>query len=306
MNPFDRRRFLHVAGLAGSASITGTGFAQTASENIRLQVLEADPKVPPPVQTIRFAVIGLDHAHIMSMTAAVLRGGGQLVSVPSTNQDGLKNKQLAEFRARFGDVPEAASEDAILQDRSIQLVVGAPVPDQRAPLGIRVMKAEKDFLSDKPALTSLAQLAAAGSTKATVLASQTANLAHPAYPNFEDFGDMLLTGNGGTGYVRVDWFTPDGLATWGDGRLFILGTEGYIELRKYIDPLGRQGTNHLLLVDRKEARYMDCSKIDLPFGRDFVADIVNRTETAQNQEQALLAAELVLKAQKNATRPSAA
>jgi hypothetical protein len=95
------------------------------------------------------------------------------------------------------------------------------------------------------------------------------------------------------------------LATWGDGRLFILGTEGYIELRKYIDPLGRQGTNHLLIVDRKEARYMDCSKLDLSFGRDFVADIVNRTETAQNQEQALLAAELVLKAQKNARRPVA-
>lgn len=145
MNPFDRRRFLHVAGLAGTASIPGIGFAQTGSENIRHQVLEADPKVPAPVQTIRFAVIGLDHAHIMSMTAAVLRGGGRLVSVLSTNQEGLKNKQLAEFRARFGDVPEAASEDAILQDRSIQLVIGAPVPDQRAPLGIRVMKAEKDF-----------------------------------------------------------------------------------------------------------------------------------------------------------------
>jgi predicted dehydrogenase len=145
-----------------------------------------------------------------------------------------------------------------------------------------------------------------GSTRATVVASQTANLANPAYPHFEDFGDMLLTGNGGTGYVRVDWFTPDGLASWGDGRLFILGTEGYIELRKNIDLLGRQGTNHLLIVDRKEARYMDCSKLDLPFGRDFVADIVNRTETAQNQQQALLAAELVLKAQKNATRPLAA
>jgi hypothetical protein len=74
-------------------------------------------------------------------------------------------------------------------------------------------------------------------------------------------------------------------------------------LRKYVDPAGRKGTNHLLIVDRKEERYMDCSKLDLPFGRQFVADIVNRTETAQKQEQALLAAELVLKAQKNATRP---
>lgn len=389
MTAFDRRRFLHLAGLAGSASIAGAGFAQTPSDTIRHEVLEPNPNVPAPVHNIRFAVIGLDHGHIMSMTAAVLRGGGQLVSVLSTNKDGLKDKQLAEFRARFGDIPEAPNEDAILQDRSIQLVIAAPVPDQRAPLGIRVMKAEKDFLSDKPAITSLAQLAAVrkairetkrkfavmyserlevpaavkagelvhsgaigkviqtvnlaphrlkaptrpawffdkkryggiltdigshqadqflfytGTTKAQVVASQTGNLAHPAYPEFEDFGDMLLTGNGGAGYVRVDWFTPDGLATWGDGRLFILGTEGYIELRKYIDLLGRPGTNHLLIVDHKEARYLDCSKLDLPFGREFVADIVNRTEVAQNQEQALLAAELVLKAQKNATRPIA-
>jgi hypothetical protein len=100
----------------------------------------------------------------------------------------------------------------------------------------------------------------------------------------------------------VDWYTPDGLGVWGDGRLFILGTEGYIELRKYIDLQGRPGNNHLLIVDRKEASYLDCSQLPLPFGEQFVSDIENRTETAQNQEQALLAAELVLKAQKGATR----
>jgi hypothetical protein len=123
---------------------------------------------------------------------------------------------------------------------------------------------------------------------------------HPTQPEFQDFGDMMLHGNGGAGYVRVDWFTPDGLGVWGDGRLFILGTEGYIELRKYIDVAGRPGANHLFIVDRKQARYMDCSKGELPFGPQFVADIVNRTHIAQDQDQALLAAELVLKAQKNA------
>ena len=90
------------------------------------------------------------------------------------------------------------------------------------------------------------------------------------------------------------------LGTWGDGRLFILGTDGYIELRKYIDIAGRPGGNHLFMVDQKQTRYIDCSKVELPFGPQFVADIVNRTHIAQNQEQALLAAELVLKAQKNA------
>jgi predicted dehydrogenase len=144
------------------------------------------------------------------------------------------------------------------------------------------------------------------STKAHVVASQTGNFAHRDHPKFEDFGDMVMTGNGGTGYVRVDWFTPKGLGVWGDGRLFLLGTEGYIELRKYIDVAGRPGSNHLFIVDRKEARYIDCKDVVLPFGPLFVADVINRTEVAQNQKQALLAAELVLTAQKKATRPISA
>jgi hypothetical protein len=135
------------------------------------------------------------------------------------------------------------------------------------------------------------------------VAAQTGNLHHPDKPKFEDFGDMIATGNGGTGYVRVDWFTPDGLPTWGDGRLFLLGTEGYIELRKYVDIAGRPGGNHLLVCDKKGVEYIDCSKVHLPFGPQFVADIVERSSIAQDQDQALLAAELVLTAQKNATRP---
>jgi predicted dehydrogenase len=138
------------------------------------------------------------------------------------------------------------------------------------------------------------------STAAEVVASQIANVNHAHRPKFQDFGDMMLRGNGGFGYVRVDWFTPDGLGTWGDGRVFILGTDGYIELRKYIDIAGRPGGNHLFLVDQKQTRYIDCKNVPLPFGPQFVADVVNRTHVAQNQEQALLAAELVLKAQKNA------
>ena len=111
---------------------------------------------------------------------------------------------------------------------------------------------------------------------------------------------MVLTGDGGTGYVRVDWFTPDGLSTWGDGRLTILGTEGYIELRKYVDIAGRPGGNHLFLVDQKQTRYIDCKDVELPFGPRLVSDVVNRTETAMPQAHTFLATELVLKAQKQA------
>ncbi|HVW08454.1 MAG TPA: hypothetical protein VHC90_07730, partial [Bryobacteraceae bacterium] len=135
---------------------------------------------------------------------------------------------------------------------------------------------------------------------ADVTASQVANVHYPQHPKFQDFGDVMLHGNGGAGYVRVDWFTPDGVGVWGDGRLFILGTDGYIELRKYVDIGGRKGGNHLFIVDSKTQRHIDCTNVVLPFGPQFVADIVNRTHVAQDQEETLLTTELVLKAQKQA------
>jgi predicted dehydrogenase len=139
-----------------------------------------------------------------------------------------------------------------------------------------------------------------GSKSAEIVASQIANIGHPDRPRFQDFGDMTLRGDAGLGYVRLDWYTPKGLGTWGDGRLFILGTEGYIEVRKYTNVAVSKQGNNLFIVDQKEARFIDCSNGDLPFGPQFIADIVNRTETAQDQEMALLAAELSIKAQINA------
>ena len=141
-----------------------------------------------------------------------------------------------------------------------------------------------------------------GSTKADIVAAQVGNVHYPQYPQFEDFGDVMLRGNNGTGYIRVDWFTPDGLKSWGDARLTILGTEGYIEIRKNLDIGGREGGNHLFLVNQKETRYINCNKDPLPFGELFVNDIVNRTETAMPQEHCFLATELALKAQKSAQK----
>lgn len=141
-----------------------------------------------------------------------------------------------------------------------------------------------------------------GSTQAEVVAAQVANYKYPQYPELEDFGEALLRGNGGSGYIRVDWFTPDGLPTWGDGRLFILGTEGYIELRKYCDIAGRPGSDHLFLVDHRGVHYVDCRDVDLPYGRQLLADIVNRTETAMPQAHCFLASELALRAQAQAQR----
>jgi predicted dehydrogenase len=378
----DRREFLHKAGLAGVISAMAPGAFAQVSGSFTVEPADSKPAAPPKYH-IKFAVIGLDHAHIFSMTAAVQRGGGELVKVFASDA-----AQVAAFRKQFGEVPLARSEEEILDDKSIQLVAAAPIPDLRAPLGVRVMRAGKDYLVDKPGIITLEQLAdvrkavretkrkfaimyserlevraavhagdlvkqgAIGrvvqtvnlaphrvnapsrpewffdkaryggiltdigshqadqflyytnSTRAQVVSSQTGNIAWPQHPKFEDFGDMVVAGNGGTGYIRVDWYTPDGLSTWGDGRLFILGTEGYIELRKYVNVATTMtGGNHLYIVDKKQARYIDCNQVDLPFGPQFVGDIVNRTHESQDQEQALLAAELVLEAEKKATRP---
>lgn len=141
-----------------------------------------------------------------------------------------------------------------------------------------------------------------GSTRAEVVASQVANFAHPDYPDLDDFGDMLLHGDGGTGYVRVDWFTPDSVPAFGDGRLTILGTDGYIELRKYVDIAGRPEGDHLFLVDHHQMRYIDCSDVELPFGRQFLQDVRDRTETAMPQAHTFLASELALRAQAQAQR----
>jgi predicted dehydrogenase len=335
----------------------------------------------PVAPRIKFAVIGMNHGHIYGQTNAVIRGGGELVSYYAKEDD-----LATAFGKRYPDAKRAASEEEILKDKSIQLVLSAGIPVDRAPLGIRVMKSGKDYMADKPGITTLAQLAEVrkvqkatgqiysimyserfenkatvkagelvkagaigkviqtiglgphrmnpktrpewffeldkyggiicdiashqfdqflyftGSTEAEVVAAQAGNVSHPQYPGLQDFGDVMVRGNGGMGYVRVDWFTPDGLKSWGDGRLTILGTDGFIEIRKNVDISGREGGNHLFLVNQKETKTIDTSNVDLPYGRQLVDDVLNRTETAMTQEHCFLATELALKAQAKAEK----
>jgi predicted dehydrogenase len=139
-----------------------------------------------------------------------------------------------------------------------------------------------------------------GSTSFDVVHSQVGNLGHPEDPGLEDFGDAVVRGDGGTGYFRVDWFTPDGLAAWGDGRFTIMGTDGTIEVRKNMGLDGKPGS-YLFLADGQGQRYVDCSDVELPYGRLFLDDIRNRTETAMTQAHAFLASELALRAELQAT-----
>ena len=144
-----------------------------------------------------------------------------------------------------------------------------------------------------------------GAKDASVVRSQVANYNNPQYPELEDFGDAMLTAdNGASGYFRVDWFTPDGLQSWGDGRLFILGTEGFIELRKYLQ-LGEKGShgNHVYLANRQGESYHDVQgKVGFPYFGQLILDCLNRTENAMTQEHAFKAAELCVKAELQAVK----
>ena len=329
--------------------------------------------------SIRFSAIGLNHNHIYGQTNLLLRAGAELVSFYAPEPE-----LVAQYSQAFPQARLARSKQEILEDKTVQLVISAGIPCDRAPLGIEVMQHGQDYMSDKPGFTSLDQLGQVrqvqaetgriysicfserfevraavkagelvkagaigravqtvglgphrihpperpdwfyqkaqyggiltdiashqvdqflyytGSTQGEVVAAQVGNFTHPQYPELEDFGDMMLRGDGGTGYIRVDWYTPQGLGVWGDGRMTILGTEGYIELRKYIDIAGRPGKDHLFLVDQKGIQYLDCSQVELPYGPQLIADILNRTETAMPQEHCYLASRLALEAEARA------
>jgi len=385
---FNRRKFIKFT----TTTATGMSLLSAFPKNVLASASLADERstskskeVAKPMADprIKFSVIGINHAHIYSQVEAVTRGGGQLISLYAKEPD-----LVAAFTKRFPQVKLAASEKEILEDKSIQLILSSAIASERAPLGIRVMQHGKDYMSDKPGITSLDQLAEVrkvqkqtgriysimyserfenkatvkagelvksgaigdviqtiglgphrmnadtrpawffdkklfggiitdigshqfdqflfftGSKKADIISSQVGNVAHPQYAAFEDFGDVMVRGDGGTGYIRVDWFTPGGLKSWGDGRLTILGTKGFIEIRKNVDIAGREGGNHLFLVNEKETQYIDCKDVALPYGQQLVDDVVNRTETAMTQAHCFLATELALKAQKNAQKIS--
>lgn len=309
---------------------------------------------------IRIAAIGLSHNHIYNQVSALLEAGAELAAFHEADPE-----RAAAFMAHYPQANRVQGIDEILEDPSIHLVASAAIPNERAPLGVRVMQHGKDYFCDKPAFVSLAQLEAArqvqaetgriysvyfgerfgspstvkagelvqagaigqviqttgfgphrllghvvrpewtfdkhyfggiindlashqvdqfltftGSTQAQIVTAYTSNVRHPQYPKIEDVGELMLRSDKASGYIRVDWLTPTGLDTWGDVRLFLLGSEGYIEIRKHCDIAGRPGDNHLFLVDQKGTQYIDCTDVTLPFGAQLLHDIRERTETA--------------------------
>jgi predicted dehydrogenase len=327
--------------------------------------------------TLRFAAIGLDHRHVYDQVKSLRDIGAQCVGYWTRGEP----VPLEGFVERFPDVPRVDDYRRFLDDPTIQLITCASVPCERAGFAIESMRAGKDVMSDKPGVTTFAQLdevrrvqratariysinfterfetrsatragelVAAGaigrvihttglgphrlnrhlrsawffdrrqyggilcdlashqldqflyftgSTDARIVAARVANMNHPADRDFEDLGETIVESDRASGYVRVDWFTPDGLPTWGDGRLTLLGTDGYIELRKYVDIAGRPGTDHLYLVDHKGVHYVDCADAELTYYPNLRRDIFERTETAMAQAHCYKVCELALTAQ---------
>ncbi|MEM7047547.1 MAG: Gfo/Idh/MocA family oxidoreductase [Pseudomonadota bacterium] len=139
-----------------------------------------------------------------------------------------------------------------------------------------------------------------GAQDAYITAASVGNFANPDHPGLQDFGEVLLHNETVQGYIRVDWYTPDGLPTWGDGRLFILGTQGYIEVRKYVDIARTPSTDHIYLVNGARCEYIDASREPLPYFADLAHDVQARTQTAMAQDHAFKVMELALRAQASA------
>lgn len=331
-----------------------------------------------------FAATHLEHGHIYGQTNGLLEAGGELRWVFDSDP-----AKVDAFRAKYPGVKPARSLEEILDDTDVHLVAAAAVPSERGPLGCRVLRAGKDYFTDKTPFTSLEQLGEAretvaatgrkymvyyserlhvecavhagkliadgaigrvvsvtgfgphrvgdpaarpawfyekakyggilcdigshqieqflfyaGTEDATVVNASVANYRFKDFPELEDYGDAnLVADNGATNYFRVDWLTPAGLRTWGDGRTLILGTHGYIELRKYIDVARDTTGDQLFLVNDAGEQHLSLSgRVGYPFFGQLILDSLNRTENAMTQQHAFKAAELCLIAQNLARR----
>lgn len=332
-----------------------------------------------------FAAAFLDHGHIYGMCNGLIEAGGLLQYVYD------RDPARAEvFAKRYPGVTVVDSFERLLENPTIHLVAAAAIPNERGPIGCQVMRAGKDYFTDKTPFTTLAQLEEArctaaatgrkymvyygerlhvesaqfagelveqgaigkvvevigfgphrvgdpsarpawfyekekyggilcdiashqfeqflyfsGAKDAKVLSATVANRSYPQFPELEDFGEAHLLGdNGATQFVRVDWLTPKASRVWGDGRMFILGTKGYIELRKYVNignPEEEATRDHVYLVNDETERYFNVfGKVGYPFFGRLILDSLNRTENAMTQAHAFKAAELCLVAQQQA------
>jgi len=326
-----------------------------------------------------FAAAFFDHGHIFGQTNGLTEAGGVCKWAWDPDPEKLKD-----FCEKYPETQAAESFDQILEDPAVHLVTAAAIPNVRCEIGLQVLRAGKDYYTDKSPFTTLDQLAEAkqvvaetgkkylcdfserlhteagwyagelihqgaigkviqvlimaphnlaassrpdwffdkeqyggiitdigshqfeqflfyaGAKSGTVNYARVDNIDNPAYPGLEDFGEAhVTTDNGVSCYCRMDWFNPKGHRSWGDGRTFVLGTDGYIEVRKYNDITREpQEAQVVYLVDHEGEKRIPCQgKVGFPFYGRLILDVLNRTEKAMTQEHCFTAAELSMKAQ---------
>jgi predicted dehydrogenase len=325
----------------------------------------------------KFAAAYFDHGHLYGQINGLTEAGAELAYIYDPNPE-----QLAKAKSKFPEVKVAKSFQEIL-DSDVQMVASAAIPNQRGPIGCQVMKAGKDYFSDKCPFTTLEQLEEAKKvteetgqkymayyservhvesawyvdeliqggaigdivhmeifgphrlgkanrpdwffkkeqyggiltdiashqfdqflhytrcTEGKVAHAVVDNRANPDKPELEDVGQAsLILDNGVQCFSRINWFTPDGMRSWGDGRSFITGTKGTIEIRKYMD-FGRSNEGDIIIIaDSEGERELHVAgQIGFPFFGQLILDCINRTENAMTQHHVFQAARLSLEAQ---------
>lgn len=333
--------------------------------------------------TQRFALIGLDHRHVYELTQHLIDAGMECAGYWPQTTNALV---LEGFHKRFPHLVAVAERERLLDDPSIQVIVTAAIPNERAALAIEAMRRGKDVMCDKPGITTRADLAAVQAAVAetsrifsvvfgerfqspasamardlvrqgaigrlvctttmaphrlnratrpdwfwnarqngsilvdigchqidqflNITGREDAEIVHAAIrtvapertpvADFQDWGEMILRNDVATATMQTHWFTPDGLADWGDGRAFITGTEGFIELRKNLDLAGRAGGQHLFLVTNEKTEYIPCEGRAVGIFQAFANDVRDRTETAMTQSHCFAVCRLALEAEERA------
>ncbi|RXZ84685.1 gfo/Idh/MocA family oxidoreductase [Paenibacillaceae bacterium] len=102
----------------------------------------------------------------------------------------------------------------------------------------------------------------------------------PDRPGFYDAASLqVVMGNGVIAQLYADWYTPATSWTWGDGRIFVTGTEGFAELRLAGDPIAGAGTDELLLcaTNQEPPRRLALEAAPCTITEDFLQRIAGKS-----------------------------
>ncbi|MFZ4519765.1 MAG: Gfo/Idh/MocA family protein [Microthrixaceae bacterium] len=322
-------------------------------------------------------VVGIEHLHLFELVGGLLDAGAELRC-----HAGEGDSLLDTFEAWQPSSRRCRAED-VLADPSVDLVVVAGVPRDRAAVALAALVSGRAVLSDKPGATTPAQLdelraaADAGGGRWWVLFSErfgvpaveeavrlarvgavgevvhvqgaaphrgslglrpdwffdrdrtggilvdlgshqadqflavtgagergvpvevvsaaTGNVAAPAYPGFEDVGEMVLAAGSVRGHHRVDYLEADGFPTWGDVRLVVTGTAGRLEVRTEVAEDGTAGSVGLWCCDHDGIRRTEVAG-SADWAERLLADLADGGERLMTRDHPFLVTELTLRA----------